>query len=156
MKELDAKVDDAHPLVMYVERADASYGPLQTGSFMAKNYLDDFFEKRERNRQRLQQEIREGLISPIGYYAGLLGIADADLASRVGVSSRILRKHQTPAGFADITMTILGRYAQVFGIPVANLLQILIPNDAPFHLVQEPTASPLVVLAHIVADEPHP
>jgi len=44
MKEADAKVEyQEHQMLLYVEKSDGSYGPLQTGSYMSKNYIDDFW-----------------------------------------------------------------------------------------------------------------
>ena len=46
MKEKDSRVDNSHQLVLYVEKEDQTYGPVQTGSYMVENYLDDLFEKK--------------------------------------------------------------------------------------------------------------
>ena len=52
MKEKDARVDfEQQELIMYVEREDGSYGPIQTGSYISANFLDDFWTKMERIRQ---------------------------------------------------------------------------------------------------------
>ena len=66
MKEQDAKAANAHQLVLYVERDDASYGPVQTGSYLAQEFIDDFFEKRERYRRDCLRRLEAGEISAGG------------------------------------------------------------------------------------------
>jgi len=48
MKEKDLYVDfEPQQSVYYVEKDDESYGPIVSGSYLSKNYLNDFFEKRK-------------------------------------------------------------------------------------------------------------
>lgn len=149
MKEKDAIVNGGHRLVLYVEKEDASYGPVQTGSFMTEKYLGDFLEKKRRLRQELRGRLEDGLISPVGYYMQLLDIAQPDLAKRVKISRRKLRSHLTPKGFARMSLHQAQRYADVFGIPVANLFQVIIEDDEEIQVSHERTRQPLVVTTHV-------
>ena len=46
MKEKDLYVDyKPQQLIYYVEKEDASYGPLLSGSYISKHYLHDYYEK---------------------------------------------------------------------------------------------------------------
>ena len=149
MKEQDVKAVNPHQLVLYVERDDASYGPVQTGSYLAQEFIDDFFEKRERYRRDCLRRLEAGEIIAVAYYLRILGLAEADLAVRVGVSRRKVRRHLTPAGFGEIDLRLAGRYAEVFGVPVANLFQVVAAQDGRIELHQERTANPLLTKTRV-------
>jgi hypothetical protein len=149
VKEQDAKALNAHQLVLYVERDDASYGPVQTGSYLAQEFIDDFFEKRERYRLDCLRRLEAGEISPVGYYFRILEMAEADLAVRVRVSRRAVRRHLTPAGFGEIDMGLARRYAEVFGVPLANLFQVIAAQDERVEVRQERTANPVLTRTRV-------
>lgn len=149
MKEQDAKTERGHQLVLYVERDDASYGPVQTGSYLAQEFIDDFFEKRERFRRDCLRRLEAGQISPVAYFLQVLGMAEADLAARVGLARRKVRRHLTPEGFLGVDLEQARRYAEVFAIPVANLFQVIAAQDARIEVRQERTANPLLVKTRV-------
>lgn len=127
MKEKDAKVDfDKHQLVLYVEREDGSYGPLQTGSYISANFLDDYWGKMNKLRTDLMNQLKSGKISSIYYYRMLHDFTHAELARRVGLTKRKVKKHENPIKFRAIKLKTLAKYAKVFDIPVANLFQIIV------------------------------
>ena len=144
MDEKQKQAGAGHDMVLYREREDHTYGPVWTASLMAREYLDDFFEKQRHLLEGLDARLRSGAISPVGYHMERINLAEADLACRVRVSRRAVRRHCTPRGFARIRLELAARYAEVFGIPVAHLF--LIP-DPSLHLDLEKTSSPLVVYA---------
>ena len=76
-------------------------------------------------------------------------MAEADLAVRVGVSRRALRRHLTPSGFGEIDLRLAGRYAEVFGVPVANLFQVVAAQDGRIEIRQERTANPLLTKTRV-------
>jgi len=157
VKEQDSKAAKGHQLVLYIERDDASYGPVQTGSYFAQEFIDDFFEKRERYRRDCLQRLEAGEISPVGYYFRILEMAEADLAARVRVSRRAVRRHLTPEGFGEIDLGLARRYAEVFGVPLANLFQVFAAQDASVEVRQERTANPLLTRTRVgVCDRPAP
>jgi len=149
MKEQDARAANEHQVVLYVERDDASYGPVQTGSYLAQEFIDDFFEKRERFRCDCLRRLVAGEISPVSYYLQTLELAEADLAARVGVSRRAVRRHLTPAGFGEIDLSLARRYAEVFGVPLANLFQVITAQDERVEVRQERTANPLLIKTRV-------
>jgi hypothetical protein len=153
VKEKDSKIEHSHQLILYVEKEDASYGPLQTGSYMACNYLGDYFEKRQTFLKNRRQELLDGRISPIAFYMDLVELAEGDLASRVGMSRRKVRYHMTPEGFAKLTLKTLLRYAEVLTVPPAMLLQILEYDPARIQVSHSPTQQELFTLIHIEATE---
>ncbi len=152
MKEKDSWVDNAHQLVLYVEKEDKSYGPVQTGSYLVENYLDDLYEKKARLKQERLTELQQGHISPLAYYKDMVDIGEGDLASRVGVSRRKLRQHMTPQGFSKIPVHILQKYALVFGIPVAQLFQIILCEDDTISIHNKSTALEEVIISRISID----
>ena len=154
MKEQDAKAVNAHQLVLYVERTDDSYGPVQTGSYLAQEFINDFHEKRERYRHDCLRRLEAGEISAVAYYFQILGLAEADLAVRVGVSRRAVRRHLTPAGFGEVDLRLAGRYAEVFGVPVANLFQVIAAQDERVEVRQERTANALLTKTRVGVSAP--
>jgi hypothetical protein len=125
MKEKDAQVKcDDHQMVLFVEKKDGTYGAVQTGSYMVHNYVDDFWDKRRKLEQDLGRRLDTGEISPVAYYLTLREMAVADLAARVGLSRGRVKKHMQPKHFREISAETATRYADVFGISVAQLHQV--------------------------------
>lgn len=149
MKEKDIKAKSSHQLILYIEKEDQTYGPVQTSSYMADNYLDDFFEKKAKLKAARLEELKAGQISPLAYYKDLVEIGEGDLACRVGVSRRKLRFQMTPAGFCQADVATLERYATVFGIPVAQLFQVILCDGEDLLIHNEPTALPSVIISRI-------
>ncbi|UCG27754.1 MAG: hypothetical protein JSV24_12410, partial [Bacteroidales bacterium] len=84
MKEKDLYVDyKPQQHIYYVEKEDNKYGPIISGSFLAKNYLDDYWFKQKNLEMSLRNKILEGEISPVYYYMTLQELSIADLALRV-------------------------------------------------------------------------
>lgn len=130
MKEKEGTVDcQKHQVVLYVEKENGKYGPIQTGSYISANYLDDFFFKRKNLEVSLRDRVSSGKISLVYYYMVLEDLSISELAARVGIRKSRIRKHFKPEGFARCTIGILKRYASVFNIPIANLLQIVLVNN---------------------------
>ena len=149
MKEKDANAKGGHRLVVYVEKEDRTYGPLETGSYMVTNYYDDFADKRRRLEEETLRRLLDGEISPVAYYMILTDISEADLASRAGVSRRKLRKEMTPGGFEKISLAQVKKYAEIFHVPAANFLQIIEIAAEGISVVHEKTAQPLVTRTRV-------
>jgi DNA-binding XRE family transcriptional regulator len=122
---------------------------VQTGSYLAQEFIDDFFLKREHYRLECLRKLEAGEVSAVWFYLQTLGLAEADLAVRVGVSRRAVRRHLTPKGFEEIDLRLAARYAEVFGVPVANLFQTIAARDARVELHQERTANPLLTKTRV-------
>lgn len=150
MKEKEAKIDYRdHQLVLYVEKKDGTYGPLQTGSFITKNYVDDFWRKRENLEKSSFDRIRKGEITPVAFYMTLEELTTSELAARVGISSRKVRKHMDPAHFGSVTIDELRRYAAVFNVPVTALLQGVTADAKNISLCEEKTDNPYFTILRI-------
>ncbi len=164
MKEKEGFVDcPDQQMILYVEKDDGQYGPMQTGSYLTANYLEDFFLKRKNLESTLREQLIHGKISPVKYFMVLEDLTLSELASRAGIRKSRVKKHLDPARFASATAAELSRYAGVFNVPIANLLQvILIKNQEQFesalifenhagHLevIQEQTDNPYIVLTKL-------
>lgn len=160
MKEQDIhKEYERQQQILYVEKEDGSYGPVKTGSYLTNNYLDDFWGKKIRLESQLSEQISHNEISPIYYFMVFYELSPAELAARVGLSTWRVRRHFKAKHFAHIRLSVLQRYALVFGIPVANLLQVIlyeedgsykslmIKEKSPdqFEITQQPTANQFFV-----------
>lgn len=130
MKEKNLYVDyKAQQHLYYVVKENNTYGPLISGSYLSKYFLDDFWQKKKNLERSLRQELQQDKISPVYYYMLLQELGEADLAARVKISKRKLRKHFKPRYFKKISLELLRRYANVFDVPVANLFQTLLIKD---------------------------
>ena len=86
MKEKDAHVDlESHQMTLFVEKDDGSYGSLQTGSYLVKNYLKDFWKNMDHFQKTALVQLLNNETSPIAYYMILKEMAAADVAARVGI-----------------------------------------------------------------------
>ena len=158
MKEKDAYIDyEPQQLVLYVEKEDGSYGPIQTGSYISKNYLDDFWEKMIKLRLSLLEQLKKNEITPVYYYKMIHDFNDLELSRRTGISLFKVKRHQKVKKFKNIKLADLQKYAYAFDIPVANLLQIITldekensstieENGAQSIVKQTKTENPFVVI----------
>ncbi len=127
MKEKDLYVDfKPQQAVYYVEKDDSTYGPVISGSQLSHDYLEDFYFKRKNLEKELREQLADNQISPVYYYMTLQEIGIGDLASRVGVSKRKLKKHFKPKYFERLSVRIIKKYATIFNIPIVSLLQLVI------------------------------
>ena len=149
MKEKDAQFKTDRKLVIYVEKNDGVYRPIETGSYMIETHFDDFLEKRHKLKNSYSDKLKKGEISPIEYYRVLINISISDLASRIGLSSRKVKKHLQPENFKSIKLNILKRYAEVFRVPVANMFQILDQDDSNQKFEQIKSENPYIITTTI-------
>lgn len=129
MKEKDGIVDcPEQQMILYVEKEDGSYGPIQTGSYLTANYIDDYFHKRKNLEAALRERIRKGEISPVHYYMILEDLTLSELAARVGLWQWKVKRHLKPENFGTIKPEVLQRYAAVFNVTPAVMQDLLSSN----------------------------
>jgi hypothetical protein len=125
MKEKDGYVDcPEQQLILYVEKEDGSYGPMQTGSFLTKNYIDDYFDKRKKLEESLKIRIDKGEISPVAFFMTLEELSVAEMAARIGVGRRKVKREMRPEFFGEIPLKKLQKYAVVFNVSVGDMLAL--------------------------------
>jgi len=57
MKEKDGTIDcPQQQVILYVEKEDGKYEPIQTGSYLTKNFLDDYEMKRHHLEESLKKK----------------------------------------------------------------------------------------------------
>jgi transcriptional regulator with XRE-family HTH domain len=168
MKEKDVFVDcQSHQVVIYAEKSDGSFGPVQTGSYLTKNYISDFHEIADNLNNSLILKLKNGEISPIYYYMTMEELTISELAERVGISKSGVKKHLVPKGFEKVSISELKRYSSVLNIPLANFFQLIhtiedknwnmgyneeIEKSKPTMISQVKTNNPLIVETKIVHD----
>lgn len=126
MKEKDLIVDcPYHQVVLYAEKDDGTYGPLQTGSYMAGTNISEHFRMAGNLNRSLADQLKSGAFSPIYFYMIAEGLNADELAGRTGMAKFRVNKHLTLKGFGKMKISTLKRYSDVFNIPVANFFQVI-------------------------------
>ena len=126
MKEKDLVTEcPYHQVVLYAEKDDGTYGPFQTGSYMAGNNISEHFRVTGNLSKTLTEQLKAGSISPVYYYMMIEGLNIDELAGRTGILKFRVKRHLTLKGFREMKIRTLKRYADVFNIPPANMFQII-------------------------------
>ena len=153
MKEKELYVDyKPQQHIYYVEKEDQQYGPIVSGSYLSKNYLDDYWLKQKNLELSLRTKVIEDKISPIEYYMTLQELSIADLAARVNIRRTKLKKYLKPQFFNKISLPLLSKFAEVFDVPVANLFQVIITKEderSRMEINQLSTKNPAFVVTKI-------
>jgi hypothetical protein len=126
MKEKDGIIDcPEQQVILYVEKEDGQYGPIQTGSYLTRNYLDDYELKRKHLEENLRKKIQSREVSPIYYYMILEDLTISELAARVTLRKAKVKKHLEYASFHTIKDGILIQYADVFNVSVDDMIRLM-------------------------------
>ena len=126
MKEKDGYVNcPEQQVILYVEKEDGQYGPMQTGSYLSGNYLDDYEIKRYHLEESLRNRVMKGEISIVKYYMVLEDLTLSELAARMNLSKTKVNKHLDPVHYGKAKVETLKKYAEVFNVPLSNMLQIV-------------------------------
>jgi hypothetical protein len=126
MKEKDGYIDcPEQQVILYVEKEDGKYGPMQTGSYLTRNFLDDYEEKRKNLETSLQDKVRNKEFSSIHYFMVLTDLTLSELSARAGIRQGKVKKHLDYQEFSSIKECDLQKYADVFNITVADLRRIM-------------------------------
>jgi hypothetical protein len=129
MKEKDGYIDcPQQQVILYVEKEDGKYGPIQTGSYITRNFLDDYELKRKHLELTLRNKIQNKEVSPIYYYMVLEDLTISELAARVKLRKTKVKKHLEYESFHSIRNEILTQYADVFNVSVDDLM---LPMNLP-------------------------
>ena len=146
MKEKDAYIDfEPQQLIMYVEKEDGTFGPIQTGSYISKNYLDDFWEKTVRLRNSLLEKLKRDEITVVYFYKLIHDFNDVELSRRTGIPVFKVKRHQKQNGFKKIKLSDLQKYAYAFDIPISNLFQTIVIEDNENKAETDITKQPILV-----------
>lgn len=131
MKEKDGFIDcPEQQVILYVEKEDGKYGPIQTGSYLTRNFLEDYEEKRKHLENSLMEQIRRKEISAIRYYMVLEDLTLSELALRAGIRKGKVKKHLEFNSFGTIKEEVLQKYSEVFNVTVADIQNIMAISDS--------------------------
>jgi hypothetical protein len=126
MKEEDLVINCPHQqVVLYAEKGDGTYGPFQTGAYMAGINISEHFRITDNHNKILLEQLKSGKISPVYYFMMIEGLTVSELAGRTGISKFRVKRHLTPAGFRKMRIATLRRYTDIFNIPLANMFQVI-------------------------------
>ncbi len=126
MKEKEGYVDcPEQQMILYVEKENGKYGPMQTGSYITRNYIDDYFLKRKNLDTSLREQVERNEISPVKFFMVLEDLSLSELSARMKIPTRKVRKHLLPVHFKKISDDLLNRYATVFNISVNQLINLI-------------------------------
>ena len=128
MKEKDGIIDcPQQQVILYVEKEDGKYEPMQTGSYITKNFLDDYELKRRHLEESLKKQVLSGEVSPVYYFMVLEELTLSELAARAGIRKGKVKKHLEAKHFNSIPRETLQNYADVFNTTVPDMLKLLVP-----------------------------
>ena len=126
MKEKDGIVDcPEQQVILYVEKEDGTYGPIQTGSYLTKNFLEDYELKRKHLEESLKSEVQPGKSSPIYFYMVLEDLTISELSARVNIRQGKVKNHLQAKYYQSLKIETLERYAEVFNISVPDILRLM-------------------------------
>jgi hypothetical protein len=126
MKEKDGIVDcPEQQVILYVEKEDGKYGPIQTGSYLTKNFLEDYELKRKHLEESLKSGVQAGKFSPIYLYMVLEDLTISELSSRVKFRQGKVKSHLEVKHYQSMKTEVLERYAEVFNVTVNDLLRLM-------------------------------
>jgi hypothetical protein len=125
IKSDEAGYDGSFRLVVYT-RDDQG----QTVAQRVKSDMDDqiatFYDQRKQELDRLRRELIGQRISPISLLMQYQNMTHSDLATRMKLSKRKVRRHLTVEGFKEVTVDQLQRYAKVFDVAVCDFFQFIL------------------------------
>jgi hypothetical protein len=125
MKEKEGFVDcPEQQVILYVEKEDGNYGPMQTGSYITKNFLDDYEMKRKNLENSLKEKVAKKEFSPIYYFMVLEDLSITELAARARIRKGKVRKHLDYEVFKTLDAADLKKYADVFNVAVNEMLRL--------------------------------
>jgi len=166
MKEKDLEIDcPHHQVVLYAEKGDGSYGPMQTGSYMTGVNISEHFRITGNHSKALLEQLKSEKISPVFYFMTIEGLTVSELAGRTGISKFRVKRHLTPVGFRKMRIATLRRYTDIFNIPLANMFQIIntiedrnwdigyqgeIDDSKTGSISQVKTDNPLVIVTEVI------
>jgi hypothetical protein len=120
--------DGSWRIVLYDIEPDGQCHPQFTKPELDE-HIGSYYVQRAIELERLQQELFDGQISPIGFFMEYHNMDIADLAARMKLSKGTIKKHLTPAGFSSAKVEALRRYARIFDVGVSDFFQFTYVPD---------------------------
>jgi hypothetical protein len=126
----DRGMIDQHRLkeVCYAVDENGLFVLAQSAGWEPKNIANDLaWDLIHEQVKKTVEKIKSGKLSPLAYHMELNQMGPGLLAKYAGISRLRVRLHLRPAGFRRLKPKQLKRYAEIFGIGIADLTKI--PDD---------------------------
>ena len=78
-------------------------------------------------------------------------LTPSELAARVKIPERKVRKHLAPATFGSVTVDELRRYCEVFSVPLSSMLHALVIKGKNVSIREAKTNNPYFTMMKIEA-----
>ncbi len=116
--------DGSWRLVMYETDSEGKCVPRVKKSDFDDD-IDTYYVQREIELKRLQEELLARHISPICFFLKYFHMDIKDVAARMKLSKKTVKKHMTSKGFGSVTIEALQQYARIFDISVSDFFQFI-------------------------------
>ncbi len=111
--------------VLYVTDRDGSYTQTNSDGWDAENViLEQAWEEIDSQLEQALKQVKDGQLSPIGYYIIKNRMDVGILAAYMGKWQWQVKRHFRPSVFASLSTTMLNRYATLFNITIDELKKI--------------------------------
>lgn len=121
------KFDKSQKAILYEKDESQNCVPVSKTLYLAgdNDLGDEYYYTRAVELERLIEELKSGKISPIKLFIDHLTMDERDMAHRMRIPYRKLKKHLTIEGFKKINIETLEKYAKIFDITLADFFQVI-------------------------------
>lgn len=107
---------------MYAVDKDGKYTGVNSAGWEAENFATkQAWDDIDKTLTTIEQQVKNGEVSPIAYYMHKSLMDTALLAKYVGKWQWQVKRHMKPAVFKKLNNNLLEKYASVFNISVKDL-----------------------------------
>jgi len=111
--------------VLYVTNRDGSYTQTNSDGWDAENVvLEQAWEEIDSQLEQALKQVKDGQLSPIGYYIIKNRMDVGILAAYMGKWQWQVKRHFRPSVFASLSTSMLTKYATLFNITIDELKKI--------------------------------
>jgi hypothetical protein len=111
--------------VLYVTNRDGSYTQTNSDGWDVENViLEQAWDEIDTQLEDALKQVRDGALSPIGYYLIKNRMDIGILAAYTGKWQWQIKRHLQPSVFARVSTAMLEKYAALFNITIDELKKI--------------------------------
>jgi hypothetical protein len=123
------KFDESTQVIMFDKDGNGGCSPKKSGLVLSSsstfNLGEEYYNTRHKELLRLKSEVTDGKISILKLFIDYFLMDEKDVASRMQIPLKKLKKFLTPEGFKDIDVKKLIRFAGLFNVSVADFFQFI-------------------------------
>ena len=120
--------DGSWRLVLYDTDEDGKCVPRLTKTEFDDD-IDTYYVQRVVELDRLRQELVACKISPVCFFMKYYHMDIKDLAARMRLAKKTVKKHLTSEGFDTVKVEELKRYARIFDVAVSDFFSFIFVNE---------------------------